>query len=307
MRPLQGATGGAVALAAGRERAQIVVLHVERRAARQVGLQRAGQRQFGPREDTAGRRTAAQVDGGLYLGDGGCARGGDGDAGLGHDALEAVEAGRIAHALREQAVALLHGPLELADAGPVAGIEAGDQAIEEAAALGCGAHEQAVHGRRQPHHLDVVGERAGARLVLAVDAHDAAAAPAGLRAGRAAGADVDAAVLRAQVRGNRPARFADLGQLLVGCAAQALAGREQRQRLQQIGLAGAVRPAQHDGLRSDAEGEAGVVAEGGEMQPLDPRAGRGRAAYGLLGKFNMSDIGHLARSDPAQTRIGMST
>ena len=77
-----------------------------------------------------------------------------------------------------------------------------------------------------------------------------------------------------------------------------LAGREQRQRLQQIGLAGPVGSAQHDGLRSDVKGEAGVIAEGGEMQPFDPRAGRGEAGYGVLGKFNMSGIGHLARYDP---------
>ena len=198
--------------------------------------------------------------------------------------------------------------LEVADARPVAGIEAGDQPIQEPAPLGCGTGEQAVHGRREPDHLDVVGERTGSRLILAVDAHDTAAAPTGFRAGRSAGADIDAAMRRAQVRCNCPAGFADLGQLLVGCAAQALAGCEQRQRLEQIGLAGTVGPAQHYGLRTHAEGKAGVVAKGGKLQPLDPRAGRGGAGYGLLRNFRMSGIGHLARYVPeAQTRIGIRT
>ena len=200
----------------------------------------------------AGRHGAAHVDGGLHLGDGRRPRSRDGHTCLGHDALEAVEAGGLAHVLGQQPVALLHGALELADARPVAGIEAGDQPIQEPAPLGGGPGEQAVHGRRQPDHLDMVGERAGSRLILAVDAHDAAAAATGLRAGRSPGADIDGAMRRAQVRGHRPAGFADLGQLLVRRAAQALAGGEQRQRLEQIGLAGAVGPAQHHGLRTDA-------------------------------------------------------
>ena len=49
--------------------------------------------------------------------------------------LEAVEAGGIAHAILEQAIALPHGALELAVARAVAGIEAQDQPVEEAAAV----------------------------------------------------------------------------------------------------------------------------------------------------------------------------
>ena len=98
-----------------------------------------------------------------------------GDAGLGHDALEAREAGVIAHAVGEQAVAAAWRARS-GRARAIAGIEAEDQPVEKAAALGGGAGEQAVHRRRHPDHLDIVGERAGAGLRVAVDAHDAAAA-----------------------------------------------------------------------------------------------------------------------------------
>ena len=75
-------------------------------------------------------------------GDGLGARRGDRGAGLGHHELEAFEAGVIAHAVGEQAVALLHGALEVADARAIARIEAEDQPVEEAAALGGGPGEE---------------------------------------------------------------------------------------------------------------------------------------------------------------------
>ena len=59
-----------------------------------------------------------------------------GDARLRHEHLEALEARAIAHAVGEQAVALLHGALEAAGDGAIARVEAQDQPVEKAAALG---------------------------------------------------------------------------------------------------------------------------------------------------------------------------
>ena len=79
---------------------------------------------------------------------------------------------------------------------------------------------------REPDHLDMLGQRAGARLVLAVDAHDAAGCGGCVvRAGSSAGADVDAAMRR--VAGARPPPSPPsptARQLGIGRAAQALAG-----------------------------------------------------------------------------------
>ena len=70
-----------------------------------------------------------------------------------------LEAGAIVHLVRQQPVALLHRPLELPEQGSVARIQPREQAIEKAPAVRRRAREQAIHGWRQPDHLDMVGER----------------------------------------------------------------------------------------------------------------------------------------------------
>ena len=142
-------------------------------------LERADEGKLRPRKEGADAGVAARADRGHELGDGHGAGGGDGDARLGHDPLERLEAGAVAHVVRQQPVALLHRPLELPEQGAVARMEAGDEAIEEAPAVRRRSGEEAVHGGDEPDHLDVVGQRAGARPGLAVDAHDAAAVRSG--------------------------------------------------------------------------------------------------------------------------------
>ena len=139
------------------------------------------------------------------------ARGRDRRAGLGHQQLQAFEAGAVAHAVGEQAVALLHGALEAAEPRAVAGIEAHDQPVEKAAALGSRPGEELIHRRRHPHELDVLAERARAAGRRPVDAHDAPARSASPSAAPEARADVDgarAACARARPRSSRrrPAR-----------------------------------------------------------------------------------------------------
>ena len=96
-----------------------------------------------------------------------------------------------------------------AGAGAIAGVETQDQPVEKAAPLGARPGEQAVHGRRHPHDLDVVGERAGTGRRLAVDAHERGRARS-RRSSEAMqpSADVDRPHVRVRVRGHRPAAVA---------------------------------------------------------------------------------------------------
>ena len=72
--------------------------------------------------------------------------------------------------------------------------------------------------------------------------------------------------------GNRPGAVALAeGDLLERGAAQPAAGREKRNGLDQIGLAGAVRPDEHDRLGAGFERRRAVVAEIGERQAVDQR------------------------------------
>ena len=233
-------------------------------------------------------------DGELDDGGGACRR--DRHAGLGHDALQAREARGLAHVLRQQAVPLLHRPLELAEAQPEARIEARDDAVEEAAALGGRPGEKAVHRRRQPEDVDQVGERAGAGPGLAVDAHAAARARAVLAL--QAGADPGAAQRGTHGGGDGPVRGADAGQLRVGRPAQTLAGGQQRDSLDEVGLARAVGTDEHDRAGAGRQRQPRVVPEVGEPQLLDPHARAGGAGRGRRGAGGRN-IGGEHESSPA--------
>ena len=95
----------------------------------------------------------------------------------------------------------------------------------------------------------MVGERARARPGLAVDAHDAAAVALGAAVGPRfgeAGADIDAPERRIKAGRHGPGRRAHARKLGIGRAAQPLPRRQQRHRLQQIGLARAIGAGEHD-------------------------------------------------------------
>ena len=176
MRAIERPPGCPVALARVAQDGGVGFLHLHRGHALQIRFERALDRKAGGRKrrlriahSPLGRDTGKRGD------DLRPCRGNRG-AGLGHDELETLEAGVIAHAVGEQAVALLHGALEVANARAVAGVEAEDEAVEETPALGGGAGEEPVERRRHPDELDVLGEHAGTAGGGAVDAHDAGAA-----------------------------------------------------------------------------------------------------------------------------------
>ena len=140
--------------------------------------------------------------------------------------------------------------------------------VEEAAAVAGGTHEELVHRRRQPgdaqpfHHVVGCGRRA-------VDAHPPPDLGLARRAGRA-GADLPALAGAAQRRMDRKARAGRLvGHVGIGGTPQSAARREQRNRLQQIGLAGAVLAGQHDEPGVEVDRERRIIAEARQLQPFD--------------------------------------
>ena len=128
------------------------------------------------------------------------------------------------------------------------GLEAQYQPVEEAPPPACTFDEEAVHGGRQPDHLHDIAQIGGAACFHAVQPH-VTLLPA-IGAQRQPGADLMLGAATRHRRRHRPQRrvrhnrtLADmLGQFR---AAQATARRQQRERVQDVGLAGAVRSRQH--------------------------------------------------------------
>ena len=71
------------------ERCHVGVLDVDGGLRRERIFERAGEGEFRPREGAGGGGIASGADRGREFGDGGGAGGGNRDAGLGHDVLEA--------------------------------------------------------------------------------------------------------------------------------------------------------------------------------------------------------------------------
>jgi len=127
----------------------------------------------------------------------------------------------------------------MADASAVGRFEAGDEFVEEPTPIAGRASEEAVHGRRQPKHLQVLGKR-GRSPVRAVDAHLAAVHGGG-------GADPNALADRMYQRAHCPlASAADACHISIGRTAQAWSRCQQRNGFHQIGLARTVRAGEHD-------------------------------------------------------------
>src|SRR3546814_9274750 len=78
-------------------------------------------------------------------------RRGDGDRARGHRLLERREPRRVGSTLAQQTGPLTHGVLVTADPAGMAGIEAEDEEVEEAAAARRRIGTEAVHLRRQQH------------------------------------------------------------------------------------------------------------------------------------------------------------
>ena len=153
------------------------------------------------------------------------------------------------------------------------GIEAQHQAVEEAPPRAAAFGEETVHLRRQPHQgrdMRQLGLAFGPR---AIDPQQPALAALARRV--APGADLKGAGSgdEAERQGPRPGGAApvDLGEL---GAAQAAAGRQERNRLEQIGLARAIGPGQHDRAGIDGEPQLGIAAEIGKHEARHDRRAR---------------------------------
>ena len=179
--------------------------------------------------------------------------------------------------------------------------------------------EQRVHGRHQPDHAQVIGESRRRADRLAVDAAFARTAapssPAGARCRCRAWRGRARLRPRPQTAHEpSPSRERDL---VERGAAQPAAGRQERDRLDQIGLAGAVGPDQHD--RSRVGVERGARDSCGNWCSV-----RRRTRVALMARLVSSvvvmawlarpsaDPGVAAgrspaRDAPPQTRIGIST
>ena len=163
-------------------------------------------------------------------------------------------------------------------------------------------------------------ERGLAGRGLAVDPHDPAR-QAAFAAGRLqSGADGEPAVRRVEGRGDRPevapgssppsAREWAAADFVEPGPAQAAAGRQEGQRLQEVGLAHAIAADQHDRLQSAIEAELAVVAEIGEAELADGQHGAHRR-LGPVGRrgagTGVGRKGAGAAGLRGHTRIGMST
>ena len=155
----------------------------------EIALERTLERNLGGREGSLRRARPDQR--------GGQARpfaagGGDGDAELGHLGFDGGKPGLVRRGLGEEPVPPAHRLLEGVEAGAVLAVDGEHRAVEEAAALGGGAGEEAIHRRRQPEHAKMLEQRLGGARRRVVDA-DAADTLRAFRREGDAGADLDRA------------------------------------------------------------------------------------------------------------------
>ena len=174
------------------------------------------------------------------------------------------------------------------------------QAVEETPPFGGRAEEQPVHRRRQPHHAQMIAECRGRTNRLPIDP----ATPAGGRAFRAGGVDPGAERRQSQraldLGGDSPGTVAlDVGDILERRAPQAAPGREKRDRLQAIGLAGAVRSHQYHQIPARLHARRTVIAELRQREAMD--AGGGHVSVVIAGldpAIHRPLSGQHLRTDP---------
>src|SRR5262249_42325392 len=103
-------------------------------------------------------------------------------------------------------------------------------------------------------------------------------------------------------RPHRPGFAAAARQFVVGGTAQALPRGEQRQGFEQVGLAGAVGPGEHDRASAYLERQFGIVAKVGELETLHPQTVMLQHRPQLEGGARDRYASH-----PHHTRIGINT
>ena len=182
----------------------------------------------------------------------------------------------------QQAVARAQGALERRHPAGMLAVDRQHQPVEKPPPLRCRAEEQSVHRRRQPHHAQMIAEGGGG------------SSPARGRSGsagwwrrprcRAASMPVPSVA-----RPSAPSTSADtahepspwiVGDVVERGAAQAASGRQKRDRLDAIGLAGAVRPHQHHHVAARLQARRAIIAEVRQRQAVD--AGGGHVGGGAI-------------------------
>ncbi len=217
---------------------------------------------------------------------------------------------RIAIALAQQTGALAQRILVGCHIAGMFGMQRRHQPVEEAPAFAGAVEEQTVELRRQPDGGDMPAKRGLARRRSAVDAHHAARQTAFVTGRLQAGADGDPSVRRIERGGDRPrggrgivvaGRARAMADLVEPGAAQAAAGGQEGQGLEQVRLAGTIGADQNDRLQPAVEAELAVVAEVAEAELAHGEECRRSARYGVGG------VGECADGPCRHTRIGMST
>ena len=150
------------------------------------------------------------------------------------------------------------------------------QPVEKAPPLRRSAHEKPVHRGRQPDHAKMIAEGGGRAHRFAVDA----AAPAvrgGFGAWRIdAGAECRKAERAFDFGGHRPGAVALIvGDIVERRAAQSAARRQKRNRLDAIGLAGAVRAHQHHHIAPRLQARRPIIAEMRQAEAVNAGSGHG--------------------------------
>lgn len=205
-------------------------------------------------------------------------------------ALDGIEPVGIGALILQQAIAMAQGILKGTRAARMVRVDREHEAIEKTPPIPRRSPEQAVLIRREPEKAEMIEEAVGAGHRLAIDATD----PPGLaRQHRRAERDIAQPPLALGMDGEGTrARFPrHAGELRT---AQSTARTEQRQGLEDIGLARAIGPRQCQQPRGRGEIEAGIAAEIREAQAADERA--------------WLATGHLdPKSGRAHTRMGIST
>ena len=210
--------------------------------------------------------------------------------------------------LGQEAVARAHRALVVGRPPAMTGIDGEHHAVEEAAPVAAGAGEEPVHRRRQPDDAQEVQHLVG-RLGRGLVDPDGPRRPAAAPSGWILVTMV--AVHRARRVGahGKAAAAALAGDFLIGGAPEAPAGRQQRDRFEKIGLAGAVVAEEDDEAprRSPATGSRSCGSRRAAASSAAPPAGRlrrrvretrgGRAAETLASKTRRG----------GQTRIGIRT
>ena len=173
-----------------------------------------------------------------------------------------------------------------ADAPGMGGIEAVHQAVQEPPPWRGPFGKQFVHTRRQPLDTQVFGQHRLAPRRLAVDADGPLfRSPAGRGRIPEAGADLDPPPRRGNLRRHRPRPGGGSAAVPLGAGLppghvaqarppQAAAGNQERYRLQQVGLAGAVGPGEHHRPRIGLQSLAAEAAEVRQGQAGDRKACR---------------------------------